>query len=460
MLPKPIISSFARHIIQWVLCFVLVSGFAPLMTDAADQEPTVIWNMRLSIEEIKESGLENNPHPIASSRVSLFESLTPLTLDFDIDHNIKTRDESLKVDYKWKYDEKHWFANQLAYSCQGEETGKKLVDYSFEFKRHVKTGANEAMLDVYDYDEMEKEFAENFKMFKISQPDNTFWFDYKTTIPAKSTAINYLSGQSQPENHEMLQSFNDYFTSPYRYDEKVNQETDRVMVTVPSLGIIKKLSYKISYRLETKNLTLEYQPQPFDMIYHPMVAVHKDGEKRQGEPYLSRLTAKEWEHTGKLYHSWLIHGNIKIIPKVGGIDKSNAFNSIRFMREWLTPIDENDRIIGEYKMGKKWHNDNLSRKPSWVDVPGCIVTESNQWSASRYLQEYLVAVERFPEFGFIYYIVVVDTRPNKYRVRMYQAKKIKAEKWAEIKKSPQPYLNEVNGKLELDSDWREPWNTD
>lgn len=461
MLSKPIVPFFAQSIIQWVLCFVLISGFAPFPAGAADQNSTVIWNMRLSIERITESGLENNPHPIASGRVSLFESLSPLTLDFEIDHNIKIRDKSLKVDYKWKYEEKHWYANQLAYYCHGEENGNKLVDYSLAFKRHIKTGANEELLDVYDYDEMEKEFAETFKMFKISQPDNTFWLDYKTIISAKSSAIDYLSGQKHPESYEMLQSFDDYFTGPYRYDEKVNQETDRLMVTVPSLGIVKKMSYKISYRLERKNLTIEYHPQPFDMTYHPMVAVYKDGERRAKEPYLIKLVGKDWEHTGKLYHGWAIHGNNMIIPKVEGVDKSDTFNTIRFMREWLTPIDENDRIIGKYIMGKKWHNDNLSGKPSWVDVPGCvIVTEADQWTASRYLQEYLVAVERFPEFGFLYYIVVVDTKPNQYRVRMYKAKHIKAEEWAMIKKSPQPYLNEVTGQLELDSGWRQPWNTD
>ena len=445
------------------LCLVLLSTFAPVTINAAAQAletDTIIWNMRLSIEQIVDSELENNPDPLPSSRVSLSESLAPLTLDFEIDHNIKIRDESLKVDYKWKYNEQHWFGGQLAYSCQGEETGKKLEDCLLAFKRHIKIGANEAALDVYDYDETEKEFKEIFKTVPISQPDNTFWFDYQTTIPAKSSRIDYVSGEIKPETFEMLQRFADNFTGAYRYDQKVNQETDRVMVNVPAMGLFNKVSYKISYRLATKDLTLDYLPVTMDLINHPSVQKFKDSERRRDEPFLARLKTQHPD-TGKWFYGWFIHGNSMITPKVEGIDKSNVFNTIRFLRDWEAVTGGNDQMTGKYKAPDfKWLNDydTGSPKPSWVDIPGYeIPGEAAKWSNRRYLHEYLTAVESFPEFGFLYYIVVVDTRPNQYRVRMYKAKQIKAEEWGQIKKSTEPYLNETSGELEVDSGWRRPW---
>lgn len=463
MIRKQIIISFIRCFIRSMLGFVLVFVFVPLIVNAADQEPTVIWNMRLTIEQITESGLENNPHPLPSSRVSLFESLSPLTLDFEIDHNIKIRDENLKVEYQWKYDEKHWFGGQLAYSCRGEETGKKLVDYRLALKRHIKTGANEAILDVYDYDEMEKDLAANFKMFQVSQPDNSFWFDYKTVIPAKSSTIDYLGGETKPETFEMLKSYDDYFTGPYRYDQKVNQENDRVMVNVPSLGLIKKVSYKISYQLVTKDLALEYLPVTMDMISHPSVQKFKDSQRLRDEPYLARLKTQHPD-TGRWFYGWFIHGNSIITPKVEGVDKSKVFNTIRFLRDWEAVVSGNDQNTVKYTAPDfKWTNDydTGSPKPSWVDIPGYeIPGEADKWPTKRYIHEYLTTVERFPEFGFLYYNIVVDTRPNQYRVRMYKAKHITAEEWAKIKKSTQPYLNETGGQPEVDSGWRQPWKPD
>lgn len=457
---KQITVSSIRWFFPITLILILSFSFTPMTINAADQEPeanTVIWNMRLSIEHITDSGLENNPDPLPSSRVSLFESLSPLTLDFEIDQNIEIRDESLKVDYKWKYDEKHWFCGQVAYSCHGEETGKKLKDYLLTFKRHIKTGANEPVLDVYDYDETEKELKEFIKTVPISQPVNTFWLDYRTVIPAKSSSIDYLSGEKELETFEMLQSFDDNFTGAYRYEQKVNQETDRVMVNVPAMGI----SYKISYRLTTKDLTLEYLPVTMDMINHPSVQKFKDSGRRREEPYLASLKTQHPD-TGKWFYGWFIHGNSMITPKVEGIDKSNVFKTIRFLRDWEAVTGGNDQITGKYKAPDfNWLSDYdaSSPKPSWVDIPGYeIPGEADKWSNKRYIHEYLTAVESFPEFGFLYYIIVVDTRPNQYRVRMYKAKHIKAEEWGKIKKSTQPYLNETSGELEVDSGWRRPWD--
>jgi hypothetical protein len=60
------------------------------------------------------------------------------------------------------------------------------------------------------------------------------------------------------------------------------------------------------------------------------------------------------------------------------------------------------------------------------------------------MQEYLVGVKGFPEFGGLYFIVVVDTKPNEYRVRMYPAKKITINEWCAIKTRNRPYQDETS----------------
>jgi len=64
------------------------------------------------------------------------------------------------------------------------------------------------------------------------------------------------------------------------------------------------------------------------------------------------------------------------------------------------------------------------------------------------------SVEKFPEFGFLYYIVVFDKAPSSWRVRMYDAKKITISDWCAYKSSPAPQSTEDSSQPISDTGWR------
>lgn len=84
-----------------------------------------------------------------------------------------------------------------------------------------------------------------------------------------------------------------------------------------------------------------------------------------------------------------------------------------------------------------------------------MVSPPDSWPQERFIQEFLVTVHLLPEFGFLYFIVVIDTKPNYYRVRMYPAKKITIDEWCKIKQMSMPYQSEAtSGQTSVDSGWQ------
>jgi hypothetical protein len=95
-------------------------------------------------------------------------------------------------------------------------------------------------------------------------------------------------------------------------------------------------------------------------------------------------------------------------------------------------------------------------EPGWVDVPSAPVlfADPSRWPSVRQIDEFVVSVDRFPEFGFLYYIVVWDVAPNAYRVRAYPARKITIEDWCKLR-SAKPSVPEVDDSSQpLDSGWK------
>jgi len=151
--------------------------------------------------------------------------------------------------------------------------------------------------------------------------------------------------------------------------------------------------------------------------------------------------------------SYFIHGNNRIKVMVDGQDVSILFPTLRYLREWNVPINNLGKPKGEYlKVEPAWGDDCLAGGPdgdvvrsSWVDVPGTIlIRPPSKWAKERFFMEFVVGVRGFPEFGFLYYTVIIDTWPNAFRIRMYNAEKISVDQWCNtIKKSSQPYRGEA-----------------
>lgn len=199
---------------------------------------------------------------------------------------------------------------------------------------------------------------------------------------------------------------------------------------------------KMKVTLKRKPLDLKYEPLKSDVL----------GETayRQGRTHVTDNYATVTPGGGSL-----VHGNSRIQVLVDGNDAGASFAVSRFWNNWIQPIDGSGRRTGS-PSGTGWKLDTSTNSSYWVDIPGATLAGGpRRWPQERHMQEYLVGVKGVPEFGALYFIVVVDTKPNWYRVRMYPAKKITIDEWCAIKTRKTPYQTEnSSGTAAVDSGWQ------
>jgi hypothetical protein len=211
---------------------------------------------------------------------------------------------------------------------------------------------------------------------------------------------------------------------------------------MPGMGAILNpptVPAKMKVTLKRKPLKLEYQPVETDMAKTTPT----------GQTW-SPVTANHARDGGW----WVIHGNSRTKVMVDGKDATASFEITRFITDSIQRIDSNGKRIGKIRTAP-WTLDTKAVGGLWIDVPGQRVkTPPSKWPEERYMLEFLVGVEKFPEFGGLYFIVVIDTKPNWYRVRMYPAKTVSIREWCNIKARKSPYQNEDNSGTPLDTDWQ------
>jgi len=243
---------------------------------------------------------------------------------------------------------------------------------------------------------------------------------------------------------------------PYKYDQTefnppeadVPQVASVAGIPIPSGGTAAALNppltpAKMKVTLKRKPLDLKYEPLSTDVI----------GETafRQGRTHVTNYYATVTPGGGSI-----VHGNSRIHVMVDGTDASAGFSVARFWNNWVQPIDGSGRRTGSLS-GTGWKLDTETNSSYWVDIPGATLAGSpGRWPQERHMLEFLVGVKGFPEFGGLYFIVVVDTRPSGYRVRMYPAKKVTIDEWCAIKARMTPRQTETSsGTPIIDSGWQQ-----
>jgi hypothetical protein len=196
---------------------------------------------------------------------------------------------------------------------------------------------------------------------------------------------------------------------------------------------------KMTVTLKRKPLKLDYQPLAKDNV----------NSTPRGKGY-SPVTSSYARGKG----GWFLHGNSRIQVMVDGKDATTSFEITRFIADSIQSIDGQGRRVGQIRSGA-WHVDTEAVGGLWIDIPGeHLVDPPGKWPQQRYMQEYLVGARRFPEFGGLYFIVVIDTKPNGYRVRMYPAQTISIAQWCAIKARTSPFRNEGSSGTPVDSGWQ------
>jgi hypothetical protein len=231
---------------------------------------------------------------------------------------------------------------------------------------------------------------------------------------------------------------------PYKYDQtEINPPEADVPqgppvgsmpgpISGPVVGLNPPLNpAKMKVTLKRKPLELKYEPLSSDMLGE---TAFKEG----------RTHVTDYYATVRPGGGSLLHGNNRTRVMVDGNDASTSFAVSRFLTDWVQPINQTGQRVGNIR-GGGWRLDTSLASGGWVDIPGQTLPGSpNTWPQQRYMQEYLVGVNGFPEFGGLYFIVIVDTKPNEYRVRMYPAKKITINEWCAIKTRNRPYQDETS----------------
>lgn len=133
--------------------------------------------------------------------------------------------------------------------------------------------------------------------------------------------------------------------------------------------------------------------------------------------------------------SLLLHGNNRIVVHAQGRPLTWAPAIYRVFRVWSAPLDpETEQRAGRYTTGgsTKWTNDG-SGGTNWVDVPGVKVSrDASARRSERSLIEFLVGVLNHPEAGGLYFHVMVDVLPGKFRVSMSRELAFDGMAWTKL----------------------------
>ncbi|MBZ5565170.1 MAG: hypothetical protein LAP13_22465 [Acidobacteriia bacterium] len=150
---------------------------------------------------------------------------------------------------------------------------------------------------------------------------------------------------------------------------------------------------------------------------------------------------------------YFVHGNSYTQVQKNGDDVSGSYSTWRRWRIWRLPPGEDFNAVGWRE--SNWEDDNLSKTPNWMDIPGCIIIQSpDTWKNERRMLEFVVSVDdHTTESGALYFSVMVSTRPGAYRVQMSSGKNIPFQKWAELAKTSAPWAKASECTIEVDSRW-------
>jgi hypothetical protein len=279
-----------------------------------------------------------------------------------------------------------------------------------------------------------------------------------TTVPPTSSTVNL-------EDAGPLYALTEQEV-PYEYQVLVNRGTVDLPGYEAVMGLT-KIKRTITYTITRKRMDLELLPPCTSAVTSRCA---KDLVRTPWLVCSTGCTQINDNHaiTGGGLH--LIHPNVDIRLKIDGEDATEYmthapngdivyFEIVRRRRTWLAKLLSDNENVGAYKpvtdaqgmdnlTGTGWYDDHTGRiggrmtRPNWVDMPSSQFADPASWPAERMVEEFLVGVKRFPEFGFIYFATMIDSRPGGwYRVRQTDSKPITEREWCSIERTSAPYLS-------------------
>lgn len=374
--------------------------------DVKDDKPEdpAIFHLSLEVEQEVETSLSTDPGiPLFQQAIHWMQAVEPLKLEVDVNQRMEPIPETLKAEWSWR-DTFTQTTVPVAGKEQGSQTGTDFERWEVSLARHLKPVKSEPKLEVID-DELAKSLAPLLGSVQTDQPLDTLRVRYEVVLEGKTEGHFTILDQRVDTSGPRLPSFQDNRTFTYRYEQPTNEEELNELPSLPPTPLLTVKKDRIRYKMTLKDVKFDFVP---------------------GEG---------------------------MTVKVAGEDYTDKFKYVQFWREWRANTKYTTLGAprsGPYRLTQGWTegSDELGSEMlaplAWIvdvkTVPG------DQWPAVRVLREYLIAVEGFPEFGYMYAVVIAETEPtNHYHVRKYKPEKIAASDWEKIKQSGQPYRDEDSG---------------
>lgn len=275
------------------------------------------------------------------------------------------------------------------------------------------------------------------------QPENSLYIDVKVNAPMVVNCKINLPGAENPPPQTYPCPMSVRFDIPYDPFSKMIQNTKDLNEMIQDIlksvfipGKITNITGTAAVSLTKRELELKYGPTETDN------AVLK---------YEGSVAYKDDKHV--CYHeqtgtSWLVHSNMSGQVLINGhVQPQSDFLIWRLARSWR--LDANGKIIskhgkataGEFPVLERgWIFDSQNPIDDWNDNAGLPWTNDppDKWKAQGILDEFLVGVLNYPEFGFIYTGFVLEMKKNAYRIKYKKPDSIDLKAAQEIYKSEKP----------------------
>ena len=278
------------------------------------------------------------------------------------------------------------------------------------------------------------------------QPADSFRVKSQFQIPA-NIKVEYLDPQTgQPVTREvqcdMLVVWNRAeFYFPYKPgrqeihegEKDVGEYLAKAAGEMPPPMVLKDPTGSVKYTLKQKDLDIRLDKKGEDLTRY--------NDYRNNRQLTRNLCYYDKARSGE-EESFHLHGNFfvqitadkKELVRLTGTGADSDFHIWRYARSWKAPVDPSGNP-GAFVSGG-WLKDNTGPGNSdWIDVPGAdssATKRPGKWLPSYTLVEFLVSVDKYPEFGILHFVHVMYTQPGKYFVRVLDFGKVGVVRAKEI----------------------------
>lgn len=362
---------------------------------------------------------------------------TPLEMEFEVDKNGQICGE-LKIANTFDLDQDAKADQFEIYSATGKLN--QSTDYT---AAEVKTGREIKIED-------ERLAA---KGVSGEQPDRTFGVDFNLGFDVPTKYTMKIPFVPPPADSQLSQTYKDIAYFDYDYTRITNTAASWEL-QLPDA--VTKIFTNINARTYTAEATITRKDWWLRQnIKSSSVRTPTSKAPTKGGTWvdLDKDPNATYDPEGG---GLLLHGNVTFDLAGAPANTIEQFNTVRDMRVWNKKPGGSDPGFGELQ---PWHDDCLGDqpntfRPSWFDLPGNLYPlehKADNLPNEIYLAEFLWAVQSYPEFGMLYYYVMIETKPNYYRLYVSPAVNVSEKQWEALRSSKSP------GKISEDLLKKLPW---